>query len=162
MTTDRCMYSHKLPQPRYGTFSSPQKAPLCPSDQSLPPSPSPREPPSTFFHYSLHFPDFCLSWNTGCINLCVWLLWYSIMPLRFVHVVLQISLLLSIAECYPIIRIITIYLYIHQVMAIWVVSIIWLFCTMLLWTFVYKSFCGQILWTNTWEWDFWVVCQVYF
>lgn len=95
----------------WNIFFTTESALVSPSNQSLPPHPSPKEPLSTFFHYSLPFPEFHLSGILWCIYLS---LSFSITPLRFFHAVLKVSLFLSVAEYYPIVWNTTTYLFIYS------------------------------------------------
>lgn len=107
-------------------------------------SPSPRKV-LIYFPY----PEICLFWTfhiNRIIPLCGLLTGFFSLLSRVIHVVVYSSAsFLFISEYYSICMCnATFYLYIHQLMDTGVIYTCALQCIMLLWTFMYKFWCGQV------------------
>lgn len=105
---------------------------------------SPGQPSVYFCLYRFAFRTFCTNGIIQYVVFCDWLLSWSIMFARFIHVVAFISTLFLSLNNIPLCGYSTSYLSVHQLMEVWVVSTLWLLWIMQPWTFVYKVLCGHL------------------
>ena len=111
--------------------------------QFLPP-PSPWQPPVYLLYlWVCLFETFHVNGIIQYVTFCVWVLSFCIVLSGFIHVVACISTSLVLGpNNTPLYGYTTFYLFIHQLIDIWVVSTFWLLGIILLQTFTYKFFCG--------------------
>ena len=123
-----------------GIFSSLQKETRKTCSQSLiPQCPILRKTPAYFLSpWTCPFQMFHRNGIIQCVVFCIYFLSLDTRLSRFVHVTAPVSSsFLFVAKFCSVLRVYHI-LFIHQLMAMWVISTFWLLWIMLLWVFMYR------------------------